>query len=434
MRIASNPWVVLATLLAIYIMNYADRYLITGLIGPIKAQFGIGDATVGMLMGPAFVFLYVVLGVPFARLADRTSRVHIIAAGCILWSGATIATGMASGAVSLTLARVAVGVGEAAFVAPAYSLLSDYFRPEKRGLAFAILGVAAYAGQIAGQAGGPAIAAVYDWRMAFYSMGAIGLFLGVAALFLIREPRRSSTGAEQVVVMPLWLLIQCLARNPAYIFMMFAFGFGVLSGVSFGFWAPELFTRAYGLDPVTVKSTFALNFGLSGLVGMLLFGTLSDRLSRRSMKWPSRLSALALGAATAAILLASWAGNFDMARLAAIPAGLLGGGWSVGFLATLQYMLPPRIRAASTAIFLAVTTLIGFFIGPWATGWLSQVMGNDAASLRMALTIVIPFGFLSALLGWAAGARVERDRAALDVALSIRPVDPLLARPVAERG
>lgn len=434
MRIASNPWVVLATLLAIYIMNYADRYLITGLIGPIKAQFGIGDATVGMLMGPAFVFLYVVLGVPFARLADRTSRVHIIAAGCILWSGATIATGMASGAVSLTLARVAVGVGEAAFVAPAYSLLSDYFRPEKRGLAFAILGVAAYAGQIAGQAGGPAIAAVYDWRMAFYSMGAIGLFLGVAAMFLIREPRRSSTGAEQVMAMPLWLLIQCLARNPAYIFMMLAFGFGVLSGVSFGYWAPELFTRAYGLDPVAVKSTFALNFGLSGLTGMLLFGILSDRLSRRSMKWPARLSALALGAATSAILLASWAGSFDMARLAAIPAGLLGGGWSVGFLATLQYMLPPRIRAASTAIFLAVTTLIGFFIGPWVTGWLSQVMGHDAASLRMALTIVIPFGFLSALLGWAAGARVERDRAALDVALSIRPVDPLLARPAAERG
>ncbi len=123
-----------------------------------------------------------------------------------------------------------------------------------------------------------------------------------------------------------------------------------------------------------------------------------------------------------------------MARLAAIPAGLLGGGWSVGFLATLQYMLPPRIRAASTAIFLAVTTLIGFFIGPWVTGWLSQVMGHDAASLRMALTIVIPFGFVSALLGWAAGARVARDRAALDVALSIRPVDPLLARPVAERG
>lgn len=429
----SNPWIVLATLLLIYIFNYADRYLITGLIGPIKAEFGIGDAMVGMLMGPAFVFLYVVLGVPFARLADRTSRVHIIAAGCVLWSGATIATGLAHGPVSLTLARIAVGVGEAAFVAPAYSLLSDYFRPERRGLAFAILGLAAYVGQIAGQAGGPAIAAHHDWRMAFYSMGGIGVLLGLCALLLIREPRRAGEGGDTPIdALPFGQLVRCLIHSPAYIFMMFAFGFGVLSGVSFGYWGPELFTRAFALDPVAVKSTFALNFGASGLVGMLLFGALSDRLARRSMVWPARLSALALGAATCAILFASWAGSFDQARLAAIPAGLLGGGWSVGFMATLQYMLPPRIRAASTALFLAVTTLLGFFVGPWATGALSQMMGHDAAALRMALTCVIPAGFLSALLGWAASSRVERDRVALHASLSIRPAEPLLARPLPE--
>ncbi|WP_179043222.1 spinster family MFS transporter [Sphingobium lactosutens] len=433
MRPASNPWVVLATLLLIYIVNYADRYLITGLIGPIKAEFGIGDAMVGMLMGPAFVLLYVILGVPFARLADRTSRVQIIAAGCVLWSGATIATGLAHGPIGLTLARVAVGVGEAAFVAPAYSLLSDYFRPERRGLAFAILGLAAYVGQIAGQAGGPAIAAHHDWRMAFYSMGAVGLMLGLCALLLIREPRCSGGGEGPVDAIPFGQLAHRLVRSPAYCCMMFAFGFGVLSGVAFGYWGPELFTRSYGLDPVAVKSTFALNFGASGLVGMLLFGALSDRLARRSMVWPARLSALALGAATCAILFATWAGSFTLARLAAIPAGLLGGGWSVGFLASLQYMLPPRIRAASTALFLAVTTLLGFFVGPWAAGALSEMMGHDAAALRMALSIVIPFGFLAALLGWAASGWVERDRSALHDALSIRPADPLLARPATER-
>lgn len=431
----SNPWLVLVTLLLIYIVNYADRYLITGLIGPIKAEFGIGDAMVGMLMGPAFVFLYVVLGVPFARLADRTSRVQIIAAGCVLWSIATIGTGLAAGPVGLTLARIAVGVGEAAFVAPAYSLLSDYFRPERRGLAFAILGLAAYIGQIGGQAGGPAIAAHHDWRMAFYSIGAVGVLLGFAALAVIREPRRGPAGgAAPIDAVPFGQLIRSLIRSPAYLCMMFAFGFGVLSGVSFGYWGPELFTRGFALDPVAVKMTFALNFGLSGLVGMLLFGALSDRLARRSMVWPSRLSALALGAATCAIMAATWAGSFDMARLAAIPAGLLGGGWSVGFMATLQYMLPPRIRAASTALFLAVTTLLGFFVGPWATGALSQMLGHDAAALRMALSFIIPFGFLSALLGWAAGARVERDRTMLHDALSIRPADPLLARPEQERG
>jgi MFS family permease len=109
----------------------------------------------GLLMGPAFVVLYVLSGVPIARLADRSSRVRIIAAGCVMWSVATLATGFATGPVSLALARVGVGVGEAAFVAPAYSLLTDMFRPERRGLAFAILGVATYAGQIAGRAAAP---------------------------------------------------------------------------------------------------------------------------------------------------------------------------------------------------------------------------------------------------------------------------------------
>jgi len=152
------------------------------------------------------------------------------------------------------------------------------------------------------------------------------------------------------------------------------------------------------------------------------------------MIWPSRLSACALAAATTAILAATWAGSFDLARLVAIPAGLLGGGWSVGFLATLQYMLPPQIRAASTALFLAATTLLGFFVGPWATGILSQLFGNDAASLRLALSCILPFGFLAALLGAMAGRWVERDRAYLQDALSVRPAGPLLAQSPATDG
>ena len=120
-RPRSNPWLVLGILLTIYIFNFADRYLLTGLVGPIKAEFGVGDNLMGLLMGPAFVVFYVLMGVPFARLADRSSRVRIIAAGCMMWSLATAATGLATGPISLALARVAVGLGEAAFVAPAWA-------------------------------------------------------------------------------------------------------------------------------------------------------------------------------------------------------------------------------------------------------------------------------------------------------------------------
>ena len=104
---------VLALLLAIHIFNFADRFLITGLIGPLKAAFNVDDGFMGLLMGPYFVLLYVVMGIPMARLADRSSRVKIIAAGCLMWSACTFSTGFATEPWQLALARVGVGVGEA---------------------------------------------------------------------------------------------------------------------------------------------------------------------------------------------------------------------------------------------------------------------------------------------------------------------------------
>lgn len=415
-RAPSNPWIVLGVLLLVSIVNFADRYLVTGLIGPIKEEFGLGDGMIGLLMGPAFVVLYVVLGVPLARLADRWSRTLIIAGGCVLWSGATIATGMAHNEVSLIIARAAVGIGEAAFAAPAYSLLADYFKPQRRGLAFAILGLATYFGQIIGQAGGPALAAVEDWRFAFYTLGAIGIGLGLLTALIVRDPPRNLGRAAAAPAIAMTALVRLLSRNASFVLMMFGFALGALSGVAFGYWGPELFTRNYGLDPVAAKTAFALNFGLAGLVGMLCFGAISDRLSRRGMAWPVRLSAIALAAATCAILAATWADTFALAKLFAIPAGLLGGGWSVGIYSTLQYVLPTRFRATATALFLAVTTLLAYFIGPWAAGLLSQAFGNNSGSLRLALTVIIPIGFAAAALAGLASRRIEQDRVLLEEA------------------
>ena len=407
----SNPWVVLATLLVIYIFNFADRYLLTGLIGPIKAEFEIGDNLIGLLMGPAFVVLYVVMGVPFARMADKGSRIRIIAAGCMLWSLATAATGLATGPVSLGLARIGVGVGEAAFVAPAYSLLTDYFKPERRGLAFAILGLATYFGQIAGQAGGPAIAAEYGWRTTFLLVGLPGVALGLIALLLVREPPRTlAADGTPAAAVPLGRMFALLIRCPSYVLMALGFGLGALSGVTFGYWGPELFARNFALDPVAIKTTFALNFGLAGLCGMLAFGVLSDKLSQRGLRWPVRLSGLALFCATALVLVTVWAPSFETAMLVAIPCGLLGGGWSVGIYASLQHMLPASYRASATALFIAFIPLLGYFVGPWATGAISQALGDDARSLQMAISLVVPTGFLAGLFALLAAGKLETDR------------------------
>lgn len=405
----SNPWMVLGLLLAIHVFNFADRFLITGLVGPLKAAFKVDDAFIGLLMGPAFVVLYVALGIPIARLADRTSRVRIIAAGCVMWSACTFITGFATQPWQLLAARIGVGIGEACFVAPAYSLITDYFRPERRGLAFAILGLATYFGQIAGQAGGPAIERAHGWQFAFHGLGGPGVLLGLLALLMIREPPRAAGWAE-TARQPLAAMLSALGKAPSYWLMIAAFACGTLSGVSFGFWGPELFARSYGIDPVTAKTAFALNFGSAGLLGMLGFGILVDRLTRRSIRWPLRLGSIALFCATVLVLLAVWAPTFALAKLIAIPCGMLGGGWSIGFIATLQYLLPPQWRASATAVFVAITTLTGFLLGPWLSGYVSHVLGNDAQSLRVALSVAVPIGVIGALCGWLAIARFERDR------------------------
>ena len=130
---------VLAALTLCYVFNYLDRYVLTILVEPIKAELGVSDAWMGFLIGPAFAVFYTGLGVPVARLADRHVRRSIVAAGGFaVWSAFTGLSGFARGALELTLARIGVGVGEAAGAAPSHSLLSDYFPPERRAQALAV--------------------------------------------------------------------------------------------------------------------------------------------------------------------------------------------------------------------------------------------------------------------------------------------------------
>jgi MFS family permease len=406
-RALPNRWLVLFLLLLIYIFNYADRFLISGLVSTIKAEFGFGDSFMGLLMGPAFVVLYVVGGIPIARLADRRSRGTIIAVGCLVWSLFTGLTGLAVGPISLALCRVGVGIGEAALLAPAYSLLSDYFPPEKRGIAFSILGLATYFGQIGGYAVGPAIAGSFGWQAAFYAMGAPGIVLGIIALFALREPYRRvpQTKAEGLVT-----LFRRMASVKSYVSLMIGMGLGTLSGVSFGFWGPTLFVRNHGVSEAAASNAFAAFFGLSGLTGMLLFGIISDRLAARSPAGPPKLAAASLFAATICILLVTWSDDFAQSKMLAIPSGLLGGGWSVGVMASLQFLLPDRYRATATASFAAVTTLIGLLAGPWLAGTMSELFGDAAHSLRLGLSVTIPAGFIAALFLWSSARSLVEER------------------------
>ncbi|MDE2597825.1 MAG: MFS transporter [Sphingomonadales bacterium] len=415
-RPLTNRWLALTLLVFVAMLNYADRFLMSGLAEPIKAQFGIGDAAMGALMGPAFVLLYTVFALPIARLADRRSRVVIVATGCAVWSFFTLLSGMASSPTMLALSRVGVGIGEAAYQAPAAALIAAYFPVEQRGRAFALLGTAIYFGQMMGFAGGPAIAAVYDWRAAFHALGVAGLVIAAATFLIVREPARE-TAAHAALVPPLWPTLRLLVGTPSLRHLAALLAFGTLSGVTFGMWGPALFERAYGLSTRDAGAAFALSFGLPGLAGMLGFGFLADRLGRKDPTVQMRLSAFALGGCTLLIIVVTWLDNFTLARILAVPAGLLGGGWSVAVMAGLQYLLPNAYRATGTAIVLLVTGLFATVLGPLVAGQVSDwIAGTGAMGLRIGLSVALP----TAAIGvWAARAAIhtlERDHTALKAA------------------
>ena len=404
-----NRWLVLFLLLLVAVLNYADRYLLAGLAQVLKQAFALSDTMLGVLLGPAFAAVYTFMGVPIARLADRGSRLAVACLGCLAWSLSTLLTALATSPMGLVTARVAVGIGEAAYQAPVAALVAAYFPVAERGRAFAALTAAVYLGQLCGLAGGPAMAHVAGWRLPFLALGACGIVVAGLAYAVIREPARPAR-MQQERLAP---LVTRLGRTACWWQLTLGLGLGSLSGVSFGLWATALFERAYHLSNKAAGAAFGVPVGLSGLTGTVLFGLISDRLARRDPAAPLRLASLALGAATASIMVTTWAPSLGLAEVMALPSGLLGGGWSVAVMAGFQSLLPDRMRAAGTALGLLVVGLMANVAGPWLAGGLSDALGAGVTGLRLALSLIIPTGLIGAVALWLASINLGPDRAAL---------------------
>src|SRR5277367_4434508 len=198
-------WYSVAVLMLMYIFSFIDRTTISLLVEPMKRDLHISDTQIGMLQGLAFALLYTFLGLPIARLSDRHSRRAIIAGGVFVWSIMATLCGLARSAVQLFMARVGVGVGEAALSPAAYSIITDSFPRSKLGGAFGVYnvgitigaGTALLVGGIVvgavSRAGAsytlPLFGQVHAWQMVFILTGAPGILLPLL-LLTIREPKR----------------------------------------------------------------------------------------------------------------------------------------------------------------------------------------------------------------------------------------------------
>ncbi|MCH2172784.1 MFS transporter [Myxococcota bacterium] len=382
----------LGLLFVVYAVSLVDRQILAMLLEDIKLEMGLKDWQLGFLSGLAFALFYSTAGIPLARLADRGSRRAVIAAGMIAWSIATALSGAARGFWQLALARVAVGVGEAAGSPPSHSLISDLFPPESRARAIAIYTMGANVGVMGGYMLGGWLAQSIGWRWTFVVIGLPGVLVGLLVRFTLPEPPRGAIEdrADDEPQPPLGEALRYLFRLRAYRQLAAATSLYNVASYGFMFWVPAFMQRVHEMDRTEIGLWLGPIAGFVGAAGAFTGGWLADIGSRRDERWLAWVPAIAgmLGAPCIVVFLLIPGAH--AAVLWYVPITFLTAMWTGGTYSAVQGLASLRMRATAAAVLLFLLNFIGFGLGPQLVGILSDVFeptwGRE--SLRYALLVV----------------------------------------------
>lgn len=362
-------------LVVISTFAFIDRSILNTVGQAIKDDLHITDLQLGLLGGAAFALLYGVLGVPVARLAERHSRVTIISIAIASWSAMTALCGLANSFLTLLLARVGVGVGEAGANAPAQSLLADYYPAHKRATVVGILGLATPLGLVIGGIGGAFVAERFGWRAAFLLVGLPGLLVAVVAKLTVKEPPRGHADGRVVSAEtpPLAAVIRTLWRSGSFRHVLIAAMLTNFIGYSVVSFTHPYFVRAFSWSYTDAALAFALMNGVSVTGGYLMGGMASDRLARRDVRYYGWFPALCMCLAGPGYALGFLQEQSLAAMAILVVPGLFSATWFGPTYAVTQNLVEPRMRASAVALLALAMSLIGLTLGPVVTGALSDL-------------------------------------------------------------
>ncbi len=385
----------LGMLLIVYTFNFIDRIILGILVPPITAELHLTDTELGLLGGTAFAIFYTALGIPIGWLADRLNRVRIIAVSLALWSAFSAATGLAHSFAQLFIARLGVGFGEAGGVAPAYSLISDYFSARRRARAFAIYSFGIPIGSAAGFLFGGLVASSIDWRVAFLTVGTLGLVLAPIFAAAVREPPRGKldTATRAPAKPPFTAAIRLLGGKVSFWTLSLGGATCSITGYGMFFWLPSFFVRSYHFSLPQVALWLAGLTLVGGFAGIWLGGWSADRLGghRRGSYALVPASAFVIAVPLYAIGVLSPPSPW-MLPLFLIPTALALA-WLGPTICAVQHLVPPEMRAVASALFLFIINLIGLGLGTWLIGGLSDHFAAQFGTEALRYAILAGMGF-----------------------------------------
>jgi MFS family permease len=412
-------WYSVAVLMLMYIFSFIDRTTISLIVEPMKRDLQISDTQIGMLQGLAFALLYTFLGLPIARLSDRHSRRAIIAGGVFIWSIMATLCGLARTALQLFIARIGVGVGEAALSPAAYSIITDSFPRSKLGSAFGVynIGITIGAG-VAFLVGGIVVAAVSHagatftlpllgevraWQMVFIVTGAPGILLPLL-LLTFREPKRRgilraqpTKAAAALPRPPLREVLSYVWLNRNFYCLYFvALALLALCGYAVAAWLPTAIIRAYGVSYGQVGKVLGVSTILMNSTGMLLAGILCDRLTRKGHTDAPIIVALISACGIAVFsCLPTLMPTVMLVWIAIFISGLTFNAYNGVGPQAVNQVTPNQYRAQVSAVYLFVVNALGLGVGPTLVPLLNDHLFHDPLKIRFSLIIVV---FCAALI------------------------------------
>ena len=413
----------LAVIFIANFFNYLDRQLVSALEKPISEELLLSQFEFGLLW-TLFTVGYMVCAVPIGLVADRYSRTRLFAICIVVWSLATIVSGMATDKIVLFAARILIGVGEAGCLIIGPALISDLFPKEVRGKMLSFF----YLAMPLGGALAFVLAGVFldiGWRMLFAVAGYPGFLIALLIWTMRDPPRGGSEGSHHAHGGGSWSDYKRLLRTPTLILIIFAQAFAMVLLVNLIHFGARFFEEPpRSMDPKVAKESLGVMALIGGAGGILVSGWLGDRLSRR---WVGAYALLA-GVSYLLALPCVLVGVSITSSYVFLPALTLGAFFLFLCMPAVNTQIanvsPPALRATAWALAVFILHLFGDTVAPPVFGLVSGEIGRQDA-----------FMFFSAGLGLAslccfiAAWTAKRDTARL--ATFEHPEPPTGASPAA---
>ncbi len=422
-----NPtyqYYVLFVLSLSYVFNVIDRGVLSILQQDIREELEISRTAMGLLTGLGFGLFYAVMTIPIARLADRWSRVHVLALATSLWSVATALCGTAFNYASLAVFRTTTGVGEAGGTPPSHSLISDYFPTSKRATALAIYAMSVPIGTAIGSLVSGWSNIYFGWRQTFLIVGLPGVAAALLVWLTVKEPPRGYADGPQSkpkLQTPAFLEVcRFLLTRKSFMHMSVAAALHAVMWYAGSNWNAEFFRSYHGMNS-GITGNYLATFALIGALGSFLGGYLADRLStrhndKRWYMWVPALACLLMVPLQFASYLSS---NLAVvvpafSAMVVLASMFFGPSFSVA-----QSIATVRMRAVAASVLLFIQSIIGLTLGAALPGAISDLLA--ASTGRMSLPyamVIVGVANVWAAIHYFLGARNYREDLAQTAALN----------------